>query len=75
MLALVQSKHQIESKIEDSNMREASSLICVYLPWMLPTKEGSFMLPPASPRPATGRLYVKPANWFCMVSDNTGPST
>jgi hypothetical protein len=28
----------------------------VYLSWMLPTNDGSLTLPPASPRPAMGRL-------------------
>ena len=37
--------------------------------------EGSLTLPPASPNPATGRLYDQPANCFCTVCDSIGPST
>jgi hypothetical protein len=42
---------------------------------LIPSKDGSFTLPPASPSPATGRLYDQPANCCCMVCDNIGPST
>lgn len=38
-------------------------------------KLGSFTLPPASPRPATGLLYDQPANCCCIVCDSRGPST
>jgi hypothetical protein len=41
---------------------------------MLPNA-GSFTLPPASPSPATGRLYDHPANCCCMVCESIGPST
>src|SRR3982751_5496856 len=40
-----------------------------------PSKEGSFTEPPASPRPATGRLYDQPANCCCIVWESIGPST
>lgn len=47
----------------------------VYLSFRLPAKPGSLTLPPPSARPAIGRLYEKPWNWFCIVCDRTGPST
>lgn len=47
----------------------------VYLSFRLPAKPGSLTLPPPSARPAIGRLYEKPWNWFCIVCDKTGPST
>lgn len=40
-----------------------------------PSNDGSFTEPPASPRPATGRLYDHPANCCCIVWDSIGPST
>lgn len=46
-----------------------------YLSFKLPAKPGSLTLPPPSARPAIGRLYEKPWNWFCIVCDRTGPST
>jgi hypothetical protein len=39
------------------------------------SKEGFLTLPPASPSPATGRLYDQPANCCCIVCDSIGPST
>src|SRR5271156_947327 len=41
----------------------------------MPSKDGSLTLPPASPSPATGRLYDHPANCCCMVCESIGPST
>lgn len=38
-------------------------------------KDGSLILPPASPRPSTGRLYDHPANCCCIVDESIGPST
>ena len=46
----------------------------VILTQMLPN-EGSLTLPPASPRPATGRLYDQPVNCCCIVCESIGPST
>lgn len=43
-------------------------------PQML-SNDGSLTLPPASPSPATGRLYDHPANCCCIVCDSMGPST
>lgn len=40
-----------------------------------PSNDGSFTEPPASPSPATGRLYDHPANCCCIVCDSMGPST
>lgn len=39
------------------------------------SNELSTTLPPASPRPATGRLYDQPANCCCIVCESIGPST
>lgn len=54
-----------------------SSLCCTNFLYRsaTPSNEGSFTEPPASPRPATGRLYDHPANCCCIVWESIGPST
>jgi hypothetical protein len=51
-------------------------LVNLDLNYVAPSKaDGSLTLPPASPNPATGRLYDQPANCCCMVCESIGPST
>lgn len=80
---VLQHSHQAHSTFRSSDSKYSPSLWqvfqcrCYEILYRESTfsNEGSFTDPPASPRPATGRLYDQPANCCCIVCDSIGPST